>query len=328
MKINYFFRHPKVGFSIQRVFQTINKGVNKTYDIEELFLPRAKSNFASIFQNGLFARNSQGDINHVTGDAHYLLYFLKSSKTVVTVHDIMYYSYLSGLKKKLWKLLYISSLKKARKVVFISDFAKEQVLSEITLPKAQFCVIPNPVSPDFSYKYKEFNKQKPIVLHINGNLERKNLGRTIEALQGISCHLRIVGKLSDKNSTLLERYQIEFSNVSNLTNEEVVREYENCDIVNFPSLFEGFGMPVVEGQAVGRPVVTSNISPMKYVAGDGALLVDPKDVQSIKKAYHKIIDDDDFRARLVQNGVKNVEQYRLQSVSDMYVGLYQEIESK
>ena len=320
MKINYFFRHPKVGFSIQ--------GVLGTYDIGELFLPSPKSNFLSIFQNGFFVRKSQGDVNHITGDAHYLLYFLKKNKTVVTVHDIMYYSYLSGLKKKLWKVLYINSLKRAKKVVFISDFAKEQVLNEINLPENQFCVIPNPVSPDFSYQDKKFNKDKPVILHINGSLERKNLARTIEAIQEIPCHLRIVGKLSEPNLILLNKYNLEYSIVSNLSNEEVVKEYENCDIVNFPSLFEGFGMPVVEGQAVGRPVVTSNISPMKYVAGDGAVMVDPRDVESIKKAYLKIINDDNFREKLIERGTENVKKFQLKAVSAMYVSLYQEIQSK
>ena len=133
MRITYFFRHPKVGFSIQRVLQTINKDVAKTQAIEEVFLPEQKSGILSIIKNGIYAKKHQGSINHITGDAHYLLYFLKSKKTIVTVHDIMYYSYLSGFKKKIWKFLYISSLKRASKVVFISEFAKEQVLNEIYL---------------------------------------------------------------------------------------------------------------------------------------------------------------------------------------------------
>lgn len=325
MKINYFFRHPKVGFSIQRVFQTINQGIVETYDIEELFLPSPKSNFVSILKNGIFARKHQGNINHITGDAHYLLYFLKRAKTVVTVHDIMYFSYLSGLKKKLWKILYINSLKRAKKIVFISDFAKEQVLNELKIPDSQFRVIPNPVSPDFSFQFKEFNKEKPTILHIGGRLDRKNLSRTILALRQISCHLRIIGKLSKKNTVLLDKYNIQYTNVYNLSNEEVVNEYKKCDIVNFPSLFEGFGMPIIEGQAVGRPVLTSNIAPMKQVAGDGAVLVDPKNVEAISAAYLKIINDDDFRNKLVEKGSENVKRYELKNISNQYLAVYREI---
>lgn len=328
MKVKSIFRNPKVGYSIQRVFQTINAGICEAYDIEEVFLPDQRSSIKAIFKNGFFARNHQGRINQITGDTHYLVYFLKNKNTVVTVHDIMYYSYLSGLKKKLWKVLYIDVLKKARKVVFISEFARDQVLKEIDLPVDQFCVIPNPVSEDFVFESKIFNNAKPVILHINGNLERKNLARTIQALDGIPCHLRIVGKLSSEISKVLANANIEYSNVFDLSNEDVVNEYKNCDIVNFPSLFEGFGMPIVEGQAVGRPVVTSNISPMNEVAGAGAIRVDPTDVNAIKKAYLKVISDEDFRNNVINKGLENVQQYRLQTVAGRYIELYNEIAVK
>ena len=121
---------------------------------------------------------------------------------------------------------------------------------------------------------------------------------------------------------------IEYSNVFDLSNEDVVNEYKNCDIVNFPSLFEGFGMPIVEGQAVGRPVVTSNISPMNEVAGAGAIRVDPTDVNAIKKAYLKVISDEDFRNNVINKGLENVQQYRLQTVAGRYIELYNEIAVK
>ena len=325
MKITYIFRHPSVGFSIQRVFQTINEGVGKACETKEIFLPSQFSNIFAMIKNGLYVAKNTGGINHVTGDAHYLLYFLKKKNTVVTVHDIMYYSYISGFKKKIWKLLYINSLKKAKKVIFISDFAKEQVLDEIHLPKSQYSIIPNPVSPDFSFKEKKFNKEKPVILHIGARMDRKNLGRTIMALVDVPCHLRIIGKISSKNLALLEQYGTEYTNAYDLSNAEIVQEYENCDIVNFPSLFEGFGMPIIEGQAVGRPVITSNIEPMKQVAGESAVLVDPESVASIREGYLKMIEDDEFREGIIEKGLNNVKQYQLEHISNRYLTLYREL---
>ena len=75
----------------------------------------------------------------------------------------------------------------------------------------------------------------------------------------------------------------------NLTHEEIVSEDRKADIINFPSLFEGFGMPIIEGQATGRIVITSNLSPMKEVAGNGAILVDPYSVNEIRNAYLSVI---------------------------------------
>ncbi|MDE3741482.1 glycosyltransferase family 4 protein [Maribacter polysaccharolyticus] len=328
MKISYFFRHPMVGFSIQRVFQTVNKEVSETLEIEELFLPSPNSGIPSILKNGFFARKKQGVLNHITGDAHYLLLFLSSKNTIITVHDIMYYFYLSGIKKKIWKLLFIYPLKRAKKVVFISEFAKQQVKKELDLPENRCCIIPNPVSSDYSMRIKKFNKQKPRVLHIGARADRKNLKRTILALEKVPCHLRIIGKLSKENIGLLVKCNIEYSNAFDLSNADIVKEYEKCDIVNFPSLFEGFGMPIIEGQAVGRPVITSNIAPMNQVAGEGAILVDPMNSDDIKSAYMKIITDDNLREEIIRKGLKNVKKYRVKNIANEYINLYQEIASK
>lgn len=75
----------------------------------------------------------KGFINHITGANHFLLLFLDGKKTVVTVHDIMHYFDLHGIKKFIWKLLYIYPLKRAAKVVFISEFSKIQTLKEVKL---------------------------------------------------------------------------------------------------------------------------------------------------------------------------------------------------
>jgi glycosyltransferase involved in cell wall biosynthesis len=329
MQITYFYRHPRCGFSIQRVFQTITDEIRKQTKIKELFLPVAKADILAIFKNGRFARKNQtkNSINHITGAEHYLLYFLQSRKTVVTVHDIMYYSYLSGIKKKIWKLIYIDSLKRAERVVFISDFAKKQVTDIIRLSDDKVCVIPDAVSKDYLYSPKNFNQEKPIILHI-GTLERKNLSRTILSLKNIECHLRIVGKLNSETIALLKENNIEYSNVFNLTDEEIVKEYQDCDIVNFPSTFEGFGMPIIEGQATGRIVITSNISPMKEVAGEAAVLVDPLNTESMREGYLKIIQDDAFRDKLIQKGLNNVKLFTVESVAKCYMNVYNDIASK
>lgn len=108
MKINYIFRNGKSGYSIQSVFQTIVTAVRHQVEVKEIYLPSPLASFASILKNGLYARKQQNQqaINHITGDVHYLLYFLNARRTVVTVHDIMYYHYLKGLKNALEMAVY------------------------------------------------------------------------------------------------------------------------------------------------------------------------------------------------------------------------------
>lgn len=326
MNINFYYRNNKAGFSIAAVFDTIIAEVEKNNHAIRTFLPSPNASIPAILKNGWFARNKEKDsyINHITGDVHYLLWFLKGKKTIVTVHDIMYYHYLKGIKKKIWKLLYITPLRNAAHVTFISDFAYKQVSEVINLDMKKVHIIPNPVDPSFTYSPKEFNAKKPIILHI-GTLERKNLERTIEALNGINCHLRIIGELKEQTKNLLKKHQIEYSNDMNLTHEEIVSEYRKADIINFPSLFEGFGMPIIEGQATGRIVITSNLSPMKEVAGNGAILVDPYSVHEIRNAYLSVIQNKSIRENLLYEGIKNIENYTVEKVAQQYTNLYKKL---
>jgi len=326
MNINFYYRNKKAGFSIGTVFDTIAVEIENNNHVIRTFLPYPNASIPAIAKNGWYAKDKERNdyINHITGDVHYLLWFLKRRKTIVTVHDIMYYHYLKGIKKKIWKLLYITPLKRAAHVTFISDFAYKQVSEVINLDMKKVHIIPNPVDSSFTYSPKEFNIKKPIILHI-GTLERKNLERTIKALDGIDCHLRIIGELKERTKNLLKKHHIEYSNGMNLTHEEIVTEYRNADIINFPSLFEGFGMPIIEGQATGRIVITSNLSPMKEVAGNGAILINPHSVEDIRNAYLSIIQNKSIRENLINEGLKNIENYKVGKVVQQYTDLYKEI---
>lgn len=323
MNINYFYRNKKTGYSIGAVFDTLVNEIKINNNIVRTFLPSNYANITAIIKNGLYAKEQEknGYINHITGDVHYLLWFLNGKKTVVTVHDIMYYYYLKGLKKFIWKILYILPLKRAAQVTFISEFAYKQVSEVIHLDKSRVHIIPNPVDNSFEYSPKEFNSEKPILLHI-GTVERKNLARTIEALNGITCHLRIIGKINEQTVELLKKNKIEYSNSFDLSHEEIVEEYKKADIINFPSLFEGFGMPIIEGQATGRIVITSNLSPMKEVAGNGAILVNPYSVEDIRKAYKTVIQEKGTRDNLLQECMCNIKKYRIDNIANKYEKIY------
>lgn len=326
MKIHYF--KPNGGHSIKNVFIPIIREINKTNYVIETEMPSNYAGIKDIIQNGRSAKHQQkqGFINHITGADHFLLLFLDGKRTVVTVHDIMHYFELHGIKKFIWNLLYIYPLKRAAKVIFISEFAKKQTLKKVKLKN--YCIIENPLLGGFQYKPKPFNHEKPVIMHI-GTVDRKNLSRSIMALKGIKCHLRIIGEISEKNKKLLEENGIEYSNAVNISNEDVVKEYESCDIVNFPSTFEGFGMPIIEGQKVGRIVLTSNISPMKDVAADGAVFVNPFDVNSIRDGYLKILNmTDEEQEKLIDRGQKNCERFDAKTIADKYMDVYKEIEVK
>lgn len=327
MKITYFHRNPSAGYSIGKVSRTYISEIEKTEEVENVYMPCAKADPLSVIRNMWYAfkhRNKDG-INHITGDVHYLALVLPGKKTVITFHDIGFYFITHGLKRLiLLAFWFYIPIRKAGKIVCISDTTRERLSNITGFEKEKILLIHNAIDPLYRYSYKNFNTNKPSILCV-GTSNSKNLERTIMALKDINCHLRIIGKLNEKILCLLNEQDIEYSNVYDLSDECVYNEYKKCDLVSFASTHEGFGMPIIEGQSVGRVVITSNISPCREVAGDGAFLVNPFDVESIRNGFCEVISNSKLRDDIIENGLKNVAKYTSVTVSNQYHCLYSSI---
>ncbi len=132
-----------------------------------------------------------------------------------------------------------------------------------------------------------------------------------------------MGELSQAIQRDLEQSAIRYENFVFVDHTTIARLYRDADIVSFPSTYEGFGMPILEGQAAGRPVLTSDMDPMRSVAGkEGALLVDPMSVQAIRDGFLKLINDNTLRRRLVAAGLDNSSRFTLEAVAERYMRLY------
>lgn len=135
-----------------------------------------------------------------------------------------------------------------------------------------------------------------------------------------------MGKYRKDIEDMLRFYSIRYVYKCDLSNQEILDEYMNCDIVSFPSLYEGFGMPIIEGQAVGRVVFTSDLEPMKEIAGDAALLVDPYSIESIRNGVMKLIKNHHYRDDLIKRGLENIERFKLPVIVKCYMDLYTKLE--
>lgn len=307
-----------MGFSVGKVFKPIEKEMAKYAEVDSIELPIANYSLKGLWANVSFMRrhlrNHLYDAILITGTENYLLPFIKKAKKIVVVHDVKsFFNHVSGIKRKMKELLFIKVLKNADKIVAISD----QTQQELENYNFHSDVIYDPVSPSFTYVPKEINKEEPVILHI-GTKVNKNLKNTILALKGLNCHLRIVGEISCEEINSLRDNNVEYSSCANISDEELLEEYRQCDIVNFPSFYEGFGMPIIEGQATGRVVVTSNISPMKDVADGSAILVNPKDIHSMRDGYLEAIKNS---ASYVRKGLINVERFSVENITNQYYEL-------
>jgi glycosyltransferase involved in cell wall biosynthesis len=216
-------------------------------------------------------------------------------------------------------------LRLASLVICISEETKREVLDTVTLPEHKVTVIPNFVDPKFVFSERPFAADRPRILHV-GTTPNKNLSRVIAALRDVPCVLVIVGKLPPEVVRELDQGQVSHENFVAIDDLALAGLYRDADLISFPSTYEGFGMPILEGQAVGRPVLTSDLQPMRDVAGPGgALLVDPESVDSIRAGFLRLISDGALRARLIAEGNSNCGRFTLDAVAASHLALYRHI---
>jgi glycosyltransferase involved in cell wall biosynthesis len=144
-------------------------------------------------------------------------------------------------------------------------------------------------------------------------------------LRDIKCKLEIIGRLTNENLNLLRQNNIDYVNSYDLNENEMLTKYREADLVTFVSTYEGFGMPILEANAVGRPVITGNVFSMPEVAGKAACLVDPHNVLEIRNGILRIINDKKYRERLVLNGFINVKRFETSVVAEKYAKIYREL---
>jgi len=294
---------------------------------------RCSTHTCPRFSKGVFPRlvnmadaaRHQAQVNHVTGDVHYLLMSLNGRRTLLTVHDCATLERLGGLKRAAFKLIwYTLPVRRAGLVSVVSEATRRELLRHVHCDPAKIRVIHNCVASDFVPAPKKFNDSDPELLHL-GTAANKNLERVIEALAGLRCHLNIIGTLTTAQRALLEQQGIRHSNIPRATDAEVVRAYQACDMVVFASAYEGFGLPIVEANATGRPVVTSDLLSMPEVAGKAACLVDPYDCASIRTGVLRVWRDAAYRDSLVQAGLENAKRFTPKAVAEKYASLYREL---
>lgn len=253
--------------------------------------------------NILYATLRQKEINHITGEVHFLCLLLRKNKTLITVHDIRLMEELKGLKRWVYWIFWLYLPDKRIKLwVCPTEDVKRRLkmhLGQLTDNRIQ--VINNYVSQDFKWSPQRFRKLKTKLLQI-GTFPNKNLKRVIAAITDLDVHLTIIGTLESEFVTLLEKHRIDYSNFRNISKEEIIKKYIETDILVFVSTYEGFGLPIIEANAIGRVVITSNVTSMPEVSGDAAHIVDPYSIDAIRFGIKRLIDDDEYRNQLIENG--------------------------
>lgn len=344
MKVVYLHRKPRQfgNFSIESYFEDIRScllSISKNIEpivyespfFSDGILPRIKN----ILDAKKQIQKLESDINHITGDVHFLTMGLNPQKTILTIHDCAFLeqhdkSVKGKLKHQFLKTFWLDiPVKQARFVTAVSEATKNEIIKHTSCNPEKIVVIPTTISPKFAeatqnYTPKKFNTEKPVVLQL-GAAFNKNLERLFEALEGINCTLHIIAPLSEHHFELLKKYNIDYQHEDKVSFEELILAYKNCDLVSFVSIIEGFGMPIIEAQTLQKPVITSNVSSMPWVGGEEACLANPYSVEEIRNGILKIINNENYRKNLIEKGQENIKRFDPKTVTRQYVELYQKV---
>lgn len=309
-------------YSIEQLFRTIAGELRKHIEVIEY----ETGTFWDIPRDVWRLRKMRADIYHLTGDINYLALFLPHRKIVLTVHDIGHYLFgLRGFKRWIYKSLWLSwPIRIVRAVTTVSKETHDNVRRHLSIWGAQIETIENCHGVLFRPTLRPFDATCPVILQV-GTKPYKNVPRLIEALRGIKCQLVLIGQLDATITQKLSECGVDYVNRVNLTHDDICQQYVDCDIVSFVSLGEGFGVPIIEAQASGRPLITANVSPMREVAGEDACLVDPLDVSQIREGILRIIADSDYRDQLMARGLRNAARYSPATICGQYLDLYRRI---
>ena len=272
---------------------------------------------------------------------------------VITVHDTTYLRYPSHFAA--WWVHYMKSVmpiavRSAAAIICPSEHSKSDVVEAYNLPPEKVRVVLQGVDhgnfrPGVVMNEawaREAGITKKYVLHVGGFYERKNIPTLLRAI----AHLQASGKWQEKQLVLAGapapgikgadeiRQTIADLKLSSsvvlpgrVSDENLAGLYAQAALVVMPSLYEGFGFPVLEAMAAGTPVVASNISSLPEVAGDSAILVPPKDAVALAEAIARILENNDLAADLKARGLARARQFTWQRTARETIAVYRSITS-
>ena len=246
---------------------------------------------------------------------------------VYTIHDMSLIHYRDKHpRERVWffNFFYKRRIQYATHILTVSEFSRSEIVRYLDLDPARVTAIPLAADPVFSPRpmervqslLKENGWPDQYILFVGSLEPRKNLGALVQAIQKTRTQLPVLlaGWQGWGDKTWIDVIRREgllnrFIFTGYVSDETLACLYSGASVLVYPSLYEGFGLPILEAMACGCPVICSNVSSMPEVAGDAAWLVNPEDTGDIAAAIDSVVADSDIRRSLILKGFKRSAEF-------------------
>jgi glycosyltransferase involved in cell wall biosynthesis len=268
-----------------------------------------------------------------------------SLKTIVTIHDLgaEFLAQHHQFPHKLylnWSTKYVA--KHATHIIAVSDATKKDLVKQFKVSPKRITVVHEAVNSDIYYPRKkaevenvkkEFGLKKPYLLFVGTIQPRKNLIKLIEAfskLKNKNLDLVISGKpgwLFEEIYAAPKKFGVEnqVKFLGYVPEEKIPALYSGAEIFVYPSLYEGFGLPILEAMACGCPVLTSNTTSMPEVSGGNALLVNPKKTEEITFGIKQLLKNPIKRQVMAQKGLEWVKNFSWEKTAAETIAVFEKV---
>lgn len=265
-------------------------------------------------------------------------------KSVVTMHDLIFLRYpefYKGIDRSIYDRKFRYSCRVANQIHAISEQTKRDLMEYFLVPEEKIKVIYQSINPLFFQEStnaqkntirRKYQLPEKFILTVGTVEPRKNLLALLEGMVLAKTYipLVVVGKLTDYQHKVqkfieadMNRLQVFF--LSRIQDDELYVLYQMAEIMVYPSLFEGFGLPVAEANASGCPVITSNTSSLPEAGGDAALYIDPENPEEIGSAIKTLLADQNLRESLIEKGEINAQRFTPESFAQQMKQLYNSV---
>lgn len=263
----------------------------------------------------------------------------KNIKSVVTIHDLIFLRYpefYTRLDRSIYKKKFRHAASEADVIIAVSEQTKRDIVTFLDVEESKITVIYQGCQKEYKKLYspeviqktlKKFQLPQDYILNVGTVESRKNVLSAVKAIKDIDTHLVIVGSLTSYGKKVQEYIKAEkleekITFLKGLSTYELAILYQGATLFIYPSIFEGFGIPIIEALFSKTPVITTNYGCFPEAGGPDSVYVDPNNINGITKTINQLLDSPEERKSIAEKGYQYVQKFNDDIIASEVIAVY------